>query len=176
MKLNSVRSLPLMGVSIFLYLACTAGLTVAADDDYKAKYESKVAENDATIGVIAGVINYVCPKIVEASTGICNPKDPVGSALGIQKQMGDIDELDELGDAELNKDLKSKKILHVNAAMQLYDAVEQFKEHYPLRKVAKEMAKQGKWQEALLNEEMAWQYLVKTASRGIFAKKMVDGE
>ncbi|MBF0239072.1 MAG: hypothetical protein HQM12_15340 [SAR324 cluster bacterium] len=152
-----------------------AGTTFAADE-FKGKYEDKVKENDATIGVIAGVINYVCPKLVDASTKICNAKDPVGSAVGIQKQMGDIDELDAMDNKEQAAFLKKQKILHVDAAMQFWDAVEQFKQHYPLRAKAQELAKAGKYQDALLNEEMAWQYLVKTASRGIFAQKMVDGK
>ena len=145
-------------------------------EDFKKKYEEKVKVNDETIGVIAGVINYVCPKIVDQSTNICNEKDPVGSAVGIQKQMGDIEELDELDEEELAEELTDNKILHVAASMQFYDAVEQFKMHYPLRKNAKELAEKGDWEGAFLREEMAWQYLVKTASRGIFAKKMVDGE
>jgi hypothetical protein len=144
--------------------------------DGKASYEEKLKVNDETIGVIAGVINYICPKLVEASVGICNPQDPVATAVGIQQQMGDVDVIDELDDDELEAHLKSQKVLHTAAAMQFYDAVEQFKMHYPYRNKAKELAAAGKWDDAFLNEEMAWQYLVKTASRGIFAKKMVDGE
>ncbi|MBF0279689.1 MAG: hypothetical protein HQM13_17965 [SAR324 cluster bacterium] len=145
-------------------------------EDFKKKYEEKVKVNNDTIGVIAGVINYVCPKIVDASTKICNEKDPVGSAVGIQKQMGEIEDLDELDESELEEELSSKKILHVPAAMQFYDAVEQFKMHYPLREDASKLAEKGDWEGASLREEMAWQYLVKTASRGIFAKKMVDNQ
>jgi hypothetical protein len=60
--------------------------------------------------------------------------------------------------------------------MQFFDAVEQFKGHFPYRAEAQKAAAAGNSDDAFLNEEMAWQYLVKCASRGIFAKKMVDGE
>lgn len=95
-----------------------AVLTPPVFADAKASYQEKVKVNDATIGVIAGVINYVCPKLVDPSLGICNPADPVGSAVGIQKQMGDLDELDELDADELAEELAERKILHVAAAMQ----------------------------------------------------------
>jgi len=78
-------------VSSFFAMAALLSLavSVAAEEDYKANYTAKVKQNDATIGVIAGVINYVCPKLIPASsvTTICNPEDPVGSAVGIQKYM-----------------------------------------------------------------------------------------
>ena len=144
--------------------------------DAKSDYEKKVKVNNDTIGVIAGVINYVCPKLVDSSLNICNAKDPVGSAVGVQKVMGEIEELDDMDPNELIEELTDRKVLHVDAAMQFYDAVEQFKLHYPLRASAKEAAGKGNWEAAARSEEMAWQYLVKTASRGIFAKKMVDGE
>ncbi|MDP6728820.1 MAG: hypothetical protein QF675_02505, partial [SAR324 cluster bacterium] len=51
-------------------------LTQVTWADARANYEEKVNVNDQTIGVIAGVINYVCPKLVDPSVGICNPKDP----------------------------------------------------------------------------------------------------
>lgn len=164
----------LFGASLLTFMAFFASNGLA--NDYKKSYEDKVKTNDETISVIAGVINYICPKLVDASTNICNAKDPVGSAVGIQKQMGDIEELDELDEDELAEELEDKQILHAAAALQFYDAVEQFKLHYPLREDAKKLAEQGDWQGASMREEMAWQYLVKTASRGIFAKKMVDGE
>ncbi|MBT4762309.1 MAG: hypothetical protein HOO06_11470 [Bdellovibrionaceae bacterium] len=147
--------------------------------EHKANYEKKIKVNNDTIGVIAGVINYVCPKLVAKSTKICNVKDPVASAVGFQKQLvqkGTIDDLDDMEEAELKKAIKTRKILHQAAAMQFYDAVEQFKLHYPERKKAKAFAAKKKWQLAAQHEEMAWQYLVKTASRGIFTKKMVDGK
>jgi hypothetical protein len=136
------------------------------------KYEGKVKQNDDTIGVIAGVINYVCPRLVPSSTKICNPDDPVGSAVGVQKYMEQNwdKEEDDIEDAEM------PELLNEKAAFQFWDAVEQFKQHYPWREKAKKAAGQGDWQDAFLNEEMAWQYLVKCASRGIFAKKIVDGE
>ena len=150
---------------------CLAG-NVAAAENYKLKYQEKVKQNDGTIGIIAGVINYVCPRLVPASTKICNPDDPVGSAVGVQKYMEQNwdKEEDDIEDAQM------PELLNKKAALQFWDAVEQFKQHYPYRAKAKEAADQGAWQNAFLNEEMAWQYLVKCASRGIFAKKIVDGE
>ncbi|MBF0290125.1 MAG: hypothetical protein HQM14_20095 [SAR324 cluster bacterium] len=171
--MKSIMKNILMLVSFVAFVTACASLSLA---DGKKSYEDKVKVNDETIGVIAGVINYICPKLVDASTNICNPKDPVGSAVGIQKQMGDIEDLDMLDREELADELAEKKIIHVEASMQFYDAVEQFKLHYPLREKAKKAAEQGDWSSAAVSEEMAWQYLVKTASRGIFAKKMVDGE
>ncbi len=159
--------------SFFTLIAflCLAG-NVTAEQNYKLDYQAKVQQNDATIGIIAGVINYVCPRLVPASTKICNPDDPVGSAVGVQKYMEQNwdKEEDDIEDAEM------PELLNKKAALQFWDAVEQFKLHFPYRAKAKEAAEQGNWQDALLNEEMAWQYLVKCASRGIFAKKIVDGE
>ena len=88
-------------------------------DEFKAKYFGKKNQNNATIGVIAGVINYVCPRLVPASTNICNPKDPVGSAVGVQKYMGQNwdPEEDDIEDADL------PKLLHLDAALQFWDAV-----------------------------------------------------
>ena len=150
---------------------CLAG-NATAQENYELKYQEKVKQNDATIGVIAGVINYVCPKLVPASTKICNPDDPVASAVGVQtymEQNWDKEE-DDIEDAEM------PELLNKKAALQFWDAVEQFKQHYPWREKAKKAAGQNDWYNAFLNEEMAWQYLVKCASRGIFAKKIVDGE
>ncbi len=159
--------------SFFTLIAflCLAG-NVTAEQDYMLDYQAKVKQNDGTIGIIAGVINYVCPRLVPASTKICNPDDPVGSAVGVQKYMEQNwdKEEDDIEDADM------PELLNKKAALQFWDAVEQFKLHYPYRAKAKEAAEQGNWQDALLNEEMAWQYLVKCASRGIFAKKIVDGE
>ncbi len=159
--------------SFFTLIAflCLAG-NVTAEQDYMLDYQAKVKQNDGTIGIIAGVINYVCPRLVPASTKICNPDDPVGSAVGVQKYMEQNwdKEEDDIEDADM------PELLNKKAALQFWDAVEQFKLHFPYRAKAKEAAAQGKWQDALLNEEMAWQYLVKCASRGIFAKKIVDGE
>ena len=150
---------------------CLAG-NATAEENYELKYQEKVKQNDGTIGVIAGVINYVCPKLVHASTNICNPDDPVGSAVGVQKYMEQNwdKEEDDIEDAEM------PELLNKKAALQFWDAVEQFKQHYPWREKAKKAAEQNDWYNAFLNEEMAWQYLVKCASRGIFAKKIVDGE
>jgi len=159
--------------SFFTLIAflCLAG-SVTAEQNYKLDYQAKVKQNDGTIGIIAGVINYVCPRLVPASTKICNPDDPVGSAVGVQKYMEQNwdKEEDDIEDAEM------PELLNQKAALQFWDAVEQFKLHYPWREKAKKAAEQDDWQDALLNEEMAWQYLVKCASRGIFAKKIVDGE
>ncbi len=152
---------------------CMAG-NVTAAEDYKANYEAKVKQNDATIGIIAGVINYVCPKLIPGSKSskICNAKDPVGSAVGVQKYMETNWDKEE-DDIE---DAKMPKLLNKKAALQFWDAVEQFKLHFPYRDKAKKAAAKGDWYNAFLNEEMAWQYLVKCASRGIFSKKIVDGE
>jgi hypothetical protein len=159
--------------SFFILIAflCLAG-NITAAENYEMKYQEKVTQNDSTIGIIAGVINYVCPKLVPASTKICNPEDPVGSAVGVQKYMEQNwdKEEDDIEDARM------PELLNKKAALQFWDAVEQFKQHYPYREKAKKAADQGNWYDAFLNEEMAWQYLVKCASRGIFAKKIVDGE
>jgi hypothetical protein len=159
--------------SFFTLIAflCLAG-NVTAEQNYKLDYQAKVKQNDGTIGIIAGVINYVCPRLVPASTQICNPDDPVGSAVGVQKYMEQNwdKEEDDIEDADM------PELLNKKAALQFWDAVEQFKLHYPYRAKALKASEQGEWQDALLNEEMAWQYLVKCASRGIFAKKIVDGE
>jgi len=156
---------------ILIAFLCLAG-NLSAGQDYKKDYQAKVKVNDETIGIIAGVINYVCPKLVPGSTKICNPEDPVGSAVGVQKYMEQNWDKEE-DDIE---DAKMPELLNKKAALQFWDAVEQFKLHYPYRAKAKEAAEKGDWENALLNEEMAWQYLVKCASRGIFAKKIVDGE
>jgi hypothetical protein len=159
--------------SFFMLIAflCLVG-NVTAEENYELKYQEKVKQNDGTIGVIAGVINYVCPRLVPASTNICNPDDPVGSAVGVQKYMEQNwdKEEDDIEDADM------PELLNKKAALQFWDAVEQFKQHYPWREKAKKAAEQDEWYNAFLNEEMAWQYLVKCASRGIFAKKIVDGE
>jgi len=156
--------------TLIAFLCLTGNATAA--ENYKSNYQAKVKQNDSTIGIIAGVINYVCPRLVPASTKICNPDDPVGSAVGVQKYMEQNwdKEEDDIEDAEM------PELLNKKAALQFWDAVEQFKLHFPYRDKAKKAAGQGEWQDALLNEEMAWQYLVKCASRGIFAKKIVDGE
>ena len=169
MKTNIVKWIS----SLFTLVAflCLAG-NAMAERDYKAEYKAKVKQNDATIAIIAGVINYVCPKLVPASTKICNPDDPVGSAVGVQKYMEKYWDKDE----EDIEDAKMPELLNRKAALQFWDAVEQFKKHFPYREKAKKAAEKGDWQNALLNEEMAWQYLVKCASREIFAKKLVDGE
>jgi len=157
-------------ITLIAFLCLTGSLS--AEENWEQKYQDKVKQNDGTIGVIAGVINYVCPKLVPASTKICNPDDPVGSAVGVQKYMEQNwdKEEDDIEDAEM------PELLNEKAAFQFWDAVEQFKGHYPWREKAAKAAEQGDWYTAFLNEEMAWQYLVKCASRGIFAKKIVDGE
>jgi len=96
----------------------------------------------------------------------------VGSAVGVQKYMEQNwdKEEDDIEDAEM------PELLNKKAALQFWDAVEQFKLHFPYRAKAKKAGEKGEWENAFLNEEMAWQYLVKCASRGIFAKKIVDGE
>jgi len=171
MKTNIVKLISSVFTLVaFLFMA--GNVAVATERNYKLEYQAKVKQNDATIAIIAGVITYVCPKLVPASTKVCNPDDPVGSAVGVQKYMEQNwdKEEDDIEDAEM------PELLNKTAALQFWDAVEQFKFHFPYREKAKEAAAQGDWQDAFLNEEMAWQYLVKCASRGIFAKKIVDGE
>ena len=169
MKTNNMKLV--FSIITLIAFLCLAG-NATAEENYELKYQEKVKQNDGTIGVIAGVINYVCPKLVPASTNICNPDDPVGSAVGVQKYMEQNwdKEEDDIEDAEM------PELLNKKAALQFWDAVEQFKQHYPWREKAKKAAGQNDWYNAFLNEEMAWQYLVKCASRGIFAKKIVDGE
>ncbi len=169
MKTNNMK-LVFSFITLIAFL-CLAG-NVTAEQNYKLDYQAKVKQNDGTIGIIDGVINYVCPRLVPASTQICNPDDPVGSAVGVQKYMEQNwdKEEDDIEDADM------PELLNKKAALQFWDAVEQFKLHYPYRAKALKASEQGEWQDALLNEEMAWQYLVKCASRGIFAKKIVDGE
>jgi len=122
-------------VSLFIALMVTLSMAgVGAAAGYKDDYNAKVKQNNATIGVIAGVINYVCPRLVPDSTNICKPKDPVGSAVGVQKYMEknwDREE-DDIEDAEMPAGLKNK-----TAALQFWDAVEQFKLHYGYRATAK---------------------------------------
>lgn len=168
MKKNSHKLLSIILVGmISLFFAGTLSA-----ENYKMSYHAKVKQNDGTIAIIAGVINYLCPRIVPGSTKICNPNDPVASAVGVQKYMEKYWNKDE-DDIE---DAKMPELLNRKAALQFWDAVEQFKMHYPYRQKAGKLAEKGQWKDAFLNEEMAWQYLVKCASRGIFAKKIVDGE
>ena len=158
---------------LFFALILILGLVFqTAAQDYKAQYEQQVKINEDTIAKIAEVINYVCPRIVPASAKCCNPNDPVGSAVAVQKYMEQFWNKDE----EDIEDAKMPPLLNKKAALQFWDAVEQFKKHFPYREKAKEYAKKGDWHNALLNENMAWQYLVKCASRGIFAKTLVSGE
>ena len=147
---------------------CLAG-NVTAEENYKLAYQAKVKQNDGTIGIIAGVINYVCPKLVPVSTKICNPDEPVGSAVGVQKYMEQNWDKEE-DDIE---DAKMPELLNKKAALQFWDAVEQFKLHFPYREKAKKAAEQGAWQDALLNEEMAWQYLVQMRpAEGFLPRKL----
>jgi len=169
MRTNIVKLISAL-FTLVAFLCLTGNVT--AERNYKLEYQAKVKQNEGTIAIIAGVINYVCPKLVPASTKICNPDDPVGSAVGVQKYM----EQNWNKDEDDIEDAKMPELLNKKAALQFWDAVEQFKEHIPYREKAKKAAEKGDWQNALLNEEMAWQYLVKCASRGIFAKKIVDGE
>jgi len=171
MKINIVKLISLLFVLV-AFVFVPGNVTAETERNYKLEYQAKVKENDGTIAIIGGVINYVCPKLVPATTKICNPDDPVGAAVGVQKYM----EQNWDKDKDDIEDAKLPELLNKKAAMQFWDAVEQFKEHLPYREKAKEAAAKGDWQNALLNEEMAWQYLVKCASRGIFAKKLVDGE
>jgi hypothetical protein len=140
----------------------TAGMFLLAAPVFagdKEDYEAKVKQNDETIGVIAGVINYVCPKIAPAASPICGTQDPVKKAVDLAKH---IDE--------------GKPVQNQTAADQFSDAVEQFKQHYPLRERARDYAKKADFKNAFGYEEYAFQYLVKTATHGIAAKNIVDGK
>ena len=125
----------------------------------KEDYEAKVKVNDETIGVIAGVINYVCPKIAPSGSAICDTQDPVKKAVDLAKY---IDE--------------GKPVQSQPAAEQFADAVDQFKQHYPLREKARDYAKKADFKNAFGYEEYAFQYLVKTATHGIAAKNILDGK
>ena len=52
-------------------------------------------------------------------------------------------EEDDIEDAEM------PELLNKKAALQFWDAVEQFKQHYPWREKAKGYADKGEWQECL---------------------------
>ena len=125
----------------------------------KESYEEKVGVNDGTIAIIAGVIIVVCPMIAPKGSAICKESDPVKKAVALAQHIEDEGE-----------------VQHAAAAEQFYDAVEQFKQHYPLRAKAKDFAAKGDWKNAFGYEEFAWQYLVKTASKGINALKMASGQ
>ncbi|MBI4084135.1 MAG: hypothetical protein HY423_16140 [Candidatus Lambdaproteobacteria bacterium] len=143
-------------------VAWCAGLMLvgfAAQAGDKENYAAKVKENDATIGVIAGVINYVCPKIAPKGSAMCTTDDAVGKAVALATHIEE-----------------GKPVQNQRAADQFADAVEQFKQHIPLRQKAAQYAKNGDFRNAFGYEEFAFQYLVKTATQGINAKKMVDGE
>jgi hypothetical protein len=143
-------------------VAFSAGLMLVGFMAYagdKEDYEAKFKQNDATIGVIAGVINYVCPKIAPEGSPMCSTDDAVGKAVALATHI-------EAGQPVQNQ----------RAADQFVDAVEQFKQHIPLRQKARDYAKKGDFKNAFGYEEFAFQYLVKTATQGINAKKMVDGE
>ncbi|MCP4574929.1 MAG: hypothetical protein GY846_01390 [Deltaproteobacteria bacterium] len=171
MRMNMAKRISSLFVLV-TFLCLTGNATAGTDRNFELEYQAKVKQNDGTIEVIAGVINYVCPKLVPGSTKICKPADPVGSAVGVQTYM----EQDWDKEEDDIEDAKMPELLNKKAALQFWDAVEQFKLHFPYREKAKQAAEKGDWENALLNEEMAWQYLVKCASRGIFAKKLVDGQ
>ena len=130
MKTNNMKLV--FSIITLIAFLCLAG-NATAEENYELKYQEKVKQNDGTIGVIAGVINYVCPKLVPASTNICNPDDPVGSAVGVQKYMEQNwdKEEDDIEDAAM------PELLNKKAALQFWDAVEQFKQHYPWREKRK---------------------------------------
>jgi len=84
MKTNIIK---LVSSIITLIAFLCLAVNVTAGENWELKYQEKVKQNDGTISIIAGVINYVCPKLVPDTTKICNPDDPVGSAVGVQKYM-----------------------------------------------------------------------------------------
>ena len=163
---------------LLIYILMFLFAQILYANNYKTRYAENIKRNDATITTIAGVINYVCPKLTSQKSQ-CDANDPVQSALNIEAQIlggGSLDDFDEMEEEEQDALLTQNGLVHVGAAKQFLDAVLQFKQHYPYRAKAKTFAKKQKWKDAFLHEEQAFQYLVKTASRGIFAKKMLDGE
>ena len=109
MKVTKSNKLIIILVA-FVFSSMTA---FAGKVDHKANYEKKVKVNDETIGVIAGVINYVCPKLVDSSTNICDTKDPVTSAVKFQEQLlgGKGKTIDDLDDLEVvERDLEQAGI------------------------------------------------------------------
>jgi hypothetical protein len=147
----------LTGVAACLIAATILPGSIALAGD-KEDYEAKSKQNDATIGVIAGVIDYLCPKIAPAGTEFCKGTDPVAKAVALANY---IDE--------------GKPVQNRQAADLFFDAVEQFKQHIPVREKAKAYAKSGDYKNAVGYEEFAYQYLVKTATQGLAAKNRVDG-
>ncbi|PCI25197.1 MAG: hypothetical protein COB67_11055 [SAR324 cluster bacterium] len=159
--------------SIFTKVVLTIGLASlvmsgSAMAYTKADYEKKVKTNEFYVGVVAAVINGLCPKLV-VDASVCNPKDPVGTAVGIQNVMlhgeEDIDDVDE--------DLIEQSVHNIDAAFQFYDAVEQFKGFLGQKADNAKYAAAGDWKNATIGEEQAWQYIVKTASRSAFAADML---
>ena len=167
--MNSWKTKGVALIAAFLMLSLSTAMADTKDKYTKAGYEAKVKTNDHYVGVVAGVVNTLCPMILTNPKKVCNKKDPVGSALGIQKVMlmgfDDLDDVDE--------DKMARKVTHVGAALQFFDAVEQFKGFFGPKKAAAAAAKKGNWKEASISEELAWQYIVKTASRAMFAKSML---
>jgi hypothetical protein len=153
----------------FGIVSMVLGGSVVADSKYtKADYEKKVKTNDFYVGVVAAVINGLCPKLVKDKS-VCNDKKPVETAVAIQKVMlsgkQDVDDVDE--------DVLAAKFNSVDAAFQFYDAVEQFKLFLGQKTENGKYAKAKNWKKATIGEEQAWQYIVKVASRAAFAAKMV---
>ncbi len=156
----------LMGVACFMFV----GSSVYAEGYTKADYDKKVATNNFYVGVVAAVINNLCPNLVpDYKQKICNTKDPVGSAVAIQNHMlgsaEDIDDVDE--------DVLEGKVADLDAAFQFFDAVEQFKPFLGLGADEAAAAKAEDWEKAVITAELRWQYIVKVASRAAFAAKMV---
>ena len=153
-------------LSVALFSLVMAGQALAFN---KADYQKKVKTNDYYVGVVAAVVNILCPKLVN-DTKICNPKDPVGSAVAIQTvMMGGVKDIDDREDEDI-----AKVVTNLDAAMQFYDAVEQFKGFLQYKGVAGKFAKKRRWTDATMAEEQAWQHIVKTASRAKFAAKMLN--
>ncbi len=164
MKIMFTKLLLAVGVASLIF-----GGSAMADEGYtKAQYDKKVATNNFYVGVVAAVINSLCPKLVKDSS-ICNTKDPVGTAVGIQTLMlsgeEDVDDVEE--------DVIASKFNSVDAAFQFFDAVEQFKPFLGLAKDEKAAADAKDWKTATITAELRWQYIVKVASRAAFAAKMV---
>ncbi len=153
---------PLFCISILGFVMHSFAYT---DGDYKAKVET----NDQYLTVVADTINNLCPQLMKDKK-ICKTEDPVGTALKMQEVMLNGESyIDEVS----NNDLL-KVATDIDAAFQFYDAVEQFKSFFDWKKQAGEAAESKDWETATLSEEMAWQVIVKTASRATFAASMLE--
>ena len=136
-------------------------LVAFADDGHRGSYESKIKQVDDTIVTIDGMIRKICLGAISALKASCaSKKIPKVLVDEIYKYITD----DE-------KPVENRK-----STEQLVDAIEQFNQHYEFRAKAKELAVKGQYKDAFLREEFAYQYLIKAATRAVFANKMLTGD